>query len=830
MAMDVNLTIDGIKVTVPKGTLVVDAAKMVGVDIPVFCYHPKMEPVGMCRMCLVEIGRPLVDRKTGELQRESDGSPKMWFGPKLETACTTPVGEGMVVITDSEKVKRACRSTIEFLLTSHPLDCPVCDKGGECPLQNLTMAYGSADSRFKLGEKMHLAKHYPLGELIFLDQERCIQCGRCIRFQRDIAGDPVLQFMHRGRHTEIVTYSTPGFDSYFSGNTTDICPVGALTTADFRFGARPWELTPVASLCNLCPVGCNTVLDTRREAKSGGNRVVKRIMPRQNERVNEIWICDKGRFVHHYTEAEDRLTTPMKRVNGELQACSWDEALDLVTGKLKEVGSRLVTLVGGRLTNEDYYNLNRLTQHQKGKALLYSHMAGGELVARYGLEEGSNLGALGKGDTILVAASDLEEEAPVWYLRVKQAASRGAQLIVLNPRKTKLDRYAHHVLRYRYGEEASALSTLLPAAKGDDAYRRAAEAFAKAENAVIFYGSEGVGLPGSQQVAHHCAQLLLQTRHAGRPNNGLVAVWPEGNQQGACDLGFHPDVDWVNTLKKAGVAYLVGADPAADHPDYARAVETADFVVVQDLLLTETAKMADVVFPSLAFTEREGTYTSGERRLQRFYQAVDPLPGAQADYAITARLARLLGLELEETAPALILLQIAEKTPGYEGVSYQVVSSVTEQLPIIGRGDLYYGGTQYENRQGMGKHLKTVGLVKSTELPTLPAAETLVVPAGSVRLAPVTKLYDHSQVVGYSTLLRQRLADPAIQLHPHLAQTLGLEEGAAQLKMDGIEMQVQVKLNLTLPEDTAIVARRAGIPVFQPQAVTLKAVTMEQES
>ena len=224
----------------------------------------------MCRMCLVDIGRPAVDRATGQVQNNEDGTPKIQFGPKLDTACTTPVSEGMVVRTNSEKVIDGRRDILEFLLTSHPLDCPICDKGGECPLQNLTLAHGPGKSRFLLDDKIHLAKHYPLGELIFLDRERCIQCARCVRFQSDIAGDPVIGFSQRGRALEIVTFSEPGFDSYFSGNTTDICPVGALTTADFRFGARPWELKPVASICTQCPVGCNLTLNVRREAISSG--------------------------------------------------------------------------------------------------------------------------------------------------------------------------------------------------------------------------------------------------------------------------------------------------------------------------------------------------------------------------------------------------------------------------------------------------------------------------------------------------------------------------------------------------------------------------------
>ncbi|MFQ5578674.1 MAG: 2Fe-2S iron-sulfur cluster-binding protein, partial [Anaerolineae bacterium] len=289
----VTLTIDGVEVSVPKGTLIVEAAKKVGNQIPVFCYHAKLKPVGMCRMCLVTVGTPVINRATGQPERDDDGQPVLRFFPAPQTACTTPVSPGMVVISQSENSLADRTAVLEFLLTSHPLDCPVCDKGGECPLQDLTYAHGPGKSRFPLEAKHHGPKKFPLGDLIVLDTERCILCARCVRFQDELAGDPVLAIENRGRDARIVSYSSPPFDSHYSGNTADICPVGALTTRDFRFGARAWELTNVPGLCNHCGVGCNTVLATR-------DGRIKRIMPRQNEGVNEIWLCDKGRFGHHF--------------------------------------------------------------------------------------------------------------------------------------------------------------------------------------------------------------------------------------------------------------------------------------------------------------------------------------------------------------------------------------------------------------------------------------------------------------------------------------------------------------------------------------------------
>ncbi len=265
MADTVTIYINGEAYQVPKGANLVDAAKLHGIKIPVFCYHPKLEPVGMCRMCLVELGNVSVNKETGKQDLDEQGKPVIRWIPKLQTACTQKVAEGLAVRTTTDKVIEGREDILEFLLTSHPLDCPICDKGGECPLQNLTMAYGPGMSRFVFDDKMRLDKHVPLGELIYPDRERCIQCARCTRFCDEIVGDDVLAFHDRGRRLQIVTISDPPFDTKFSGNTTDICPVGALTTADFRFGARPWEMESVPSICPHCPVGCNLTADIRQD-------------------------------------------------------------------------------------------------------------------------------------------------------------------------------------------------------------------------------------------------------------------------------------------------------------------------------------------------------------------------------------------------------------------------------------------------------------------------------------------------------------------------------------------------------------------------------------
>jgi NADH-quinone oxidoreductase subunit G len=863
----VNLIIDDRAVSVPEGTLVVDAAKKVDIDIPVFCYHPKMAPVGMCRMCLVEIGRPVIDRQTGQPVLEEDGSPKIQFGPKLETACTTPVSEGMVVLGMTERAKAGREDIVEFLLTSHPLDCPVCDKGGECPLQNLTMGFGPGESRYLYDEKVHLAKNVPLGELIWLDRERCIQCARCVRFQDELVDDPVIGFFNRGRKLEIVTFSDPGFDSYFSGNTSDICPVGALTTADFRFKARPWQLRSAASICTQCPVGCNLTLNVRREAASGGEWVVKRVMPRQHEGVNEIWICDKGRFGHHFAarkrtkeSGSERLLEPMVRKNGELQAATWNEAFALIAERFKNAGESLLTLAGGRLSNEDLFSLGELTESLAGTKALYTHMAGGELTTKVGLVPGSNLGNLGKDSVILVVGSDLEEEAPIWWLRLKQAAERGATVIVAMSRPTKLDRVANYVIRYPYGADAAAVLAMagvispktpaLPEGVRDladrDELKAAAKAFADAKDAVVFYGSDGMGLPESQQLAQVCANLLVTSGHAGRPNNGLVGVWPRANDQGAWELGWQPKPDLKNALKESKTVYIAAADPVGDDSAYQESFGEA-FVVVQDLYLTQTARLADVVLPAQAWTEREGSYTSGERRVQRFYPALQAttavpkqvedesvrraplltgyrpeLQGPQADFAIAAYIGEQMGVELPAKSAALVFLRMAEKNSVFSVLTYQKLAETHEQWPIIGRSDLYYGGTTYENSQGLGVQLPLAGNAPAVAWPEI---DTVKLPKLGLMAFPITRLYDQGATLTPSELLKERIGDAYIVLNVEDARRLKIHSGgmvritSADTKQSAV---IQALLDEKVPERVVLVPRSFGIPVHGPMTVEIR--------
>lgn len=597
-----KVTIDGKTIEVPANTLVVEAAKPVGAHIPVFCYHPKLQPVGMCRMCLVEIGTPKIDPATKQAVVDEQGNPVINWMPKLQTGCTTTVSEGMAVRTVTQAVVDARRSVIEFLLTSHPLDCPICDKGGECPLQDHSLHYGPGKSRFYVESKFHNEKTVPLSPLIMLDRERCIQCARCIRFQDEMADEPVLGFAARGRGLEIVTLDDPPFNSNYSGNTIDICPVGALTSRDFRFTARVFELNDTASVCQHCSVGCNILIGER-------DNLIRRITPRENEMVNEIWLCDKGRFVHHYAHASSlshadavvpkeqgiggatnssaRITQPMIRVEDQLKPVSWYEAFTFIGNRLRptlaEGGGKTVGgIAGDRVSNEDLYLFQKLLREVIGSNSLDHRVgwsqwnAGDDLVKNFGAGVGTNVGELGRNSALLVLGADPQEEQPVIRLRLSKAARQGASVIVASDRLTKLNEHAAQSFVYAPGSEAVFVlglvrslidanlhkgervngvenfvgaSSKLSAADcanqcgvTEQALRAAAEMFAKSENGIVLFGRELMfAMQNDSAVESALTALILLSGHFGRKNNGVIALLPHNNSTGAVDMGILPN-------------------------------------------------------------------------------------------------------------------------------------------------------------------------------------------------------------------------------------------------------------------------------------------------
>jgi NADH-quinone oxidoreductase subunit G len=801
MADTVKFIVDDAIYDVPKGVNVVDISKQVANnDIPVFCYHPKLAPVGMCRMCLVEIGQVEVNPDTKQWNYADDGKPKIRWQPKLATACTTTVVDGMAIRTTTQVVKDARDDIIEFLLTSHPLDCPICDKGGECPLQNLTLRHGAGTSRFQLSDKAHFAKHYPLGDLIFLDRERCIQCARCTRFQEEYVGDAVLGFHERGRQLQIVTTSTPEFDTYFSGNTTDICPVGALTTADFRFGARPWELTEVPTICPHCPVGCNMSASTRQDRESGGKVIIKRIMPRQNEQVNEIWVCDKGRFGHHHSRAEDRLTRPLIRKDGKLVPASWTDALSLIATRMQAAGADVGAIAGPMLANEDLFELRRLLE-SSGSAKLGvwpAAMTGSHLIKQVGLATGSNFKDMGRGTTIVVVATNLEEEAPVWYLRAKVAAGRGARLIVVNARPTEMDRWTwgkNHV-RYAYGKELEAVASLK-------------ELIGETQNLVIICGGEGLDRAGHGALMQACANLLIETGHVGKPNNGLLAVWPGANTQGAFDMGFSSEATEAILGAAPAVLFLADADIIGDDALHGHVIHEAPFKVAIEMFMTETALQSDVVLPRQSFAERDGSFTNGERRVQRFYTAQAPVGESRPDWKIFAEIGQRLGRAKPKLSAAAVMQDVTRAVPQYAAMSYPNLAKTAKQFPDVGGTDLYYGGTAYDNHGGLGIQWATDAETGAVSGAALPAFSATVRGEGQFLIVPVQVLYDHEVEFEASTpLMHAHIDAPFVLLNTNDANALGIAQGdTVAVNFGAGTVEVTARTDAAAPAGAALLPR-----------------------
>lgn len=622
-ASNVSVTINGVTVQAEKGRLLIDVAEEMGVFVPRFCYHPGMKSVAVCRMCLVQV----------EGQR------------KLLPACATPVDDGMNVNTVEESAVDAQSGMLEFLLINHPLDCPICDRAGECPLQDQTYRHGPGSSRY-VEPKRTYEKALDISDLVVLDRERCVLCWRCVRFCEEISGDAFIQLVDRGAGTQILTFSDEPFDSYFSGNTIQICPVGALTSRPYRFVARPWDIQGAASVCGYCAVGCPITNETRSDK-------LVRCQAMPNEEVNDYWICDKGRFGYHYVSAQDRLKTPLVRnAQQDFEAASWGDALDAAADRLN--GKKVGVLVGGHVTTEDAYAWGKLAKQVLKTTDVDSRIqddgAPYELFAAAAGVAGSTatISDVARAGDIVWIGPDPKETLPVLYLRLRAAVTQNnARLTVVSPRRTSLDALAAAVVRVAPGDTPGAVEGLWTDGAGPG------------DNVVVCWGPAS---PGRDETASARAAIALARRHRAR----LLVCPPHAGSQGLIDMGVLPALDagYVpaaspgrstrEMLAAASAGELdtlvvVGADVVADFPDAGLAEQALRraAVVAVELFATETVSYADVVFPAAAYAEREGTFTNLERRIQKLEPSV-PAPGtAHEPWKIAQRLAAVLGSEWE---------------------------------------------------------------------------------------------------------------------------------------------------------------------------------------
>ncbi|HEV2427756.1 MAG TPA: 2Fe-2S iron-sulfur cluster-binding protein, partial [Acidimicrobiales bacterium] len=522
----VTLNLDGRAVEARPGELLIEAAERAGTYVPRFCYHPRMEPVGVCRMCLVEVEGPR--------------------GATLQPACYLRVSDGMTVTTESAKVKKAQDGVLEFLLANHPLDCPVCDKGGECPLQDQALTHGSGETRF-VEEKRHVVKPVPIGELVLLDRERCIQCARCTRFAAEVAGEAEIDFAGRGDLLEVAPSPTVPFDSIFSGNTVQICPVGALTATPYRFTARPWDLEQVESSCTTCAVQCRVAV------QSSANRLT-RVLGVDSEPVNHGWLCDKGRFSLDSVDGDaepagpldpaTRLTAPLVRRDGQLVEVTWGEALGEAARILREGAADPdgVGVIGGAaLTNEGAYAWQQLARGVLGTPHLdcqYGDGLDGRVVATL---PGATIDEAAGARVLVTLCGDLREELPVLYLRLRASLVRGpTRLVELAGGPSALRRLAavavttrpgeaHLVARALTGEMVSADLAATP-----ESLAAARELLGDGEGVVVVVGR--ANMAEDPRVVEAAALVLAERLPAAR---FLVAL-RRANVRGALDMGLSP--------------------------------------------------------------------------------------------------------------------------------------------------------------------------------------------------------------------------------------------------------------------------------------------------
>lgn len=646
----VPFTLNGKAVEAKEGELLIDACDRNGAHIPRFCYHPRMEPVGMCRMCLVEVD-------TGR-------------GMALQPSCMLPVTPEMKVETESEVTKEAQDGVLELLLVNHPLDCPVCDKGGECPLQDNAYSYGPGESRF-VEEKRHYEKPIPISDLVHLDRERCILCDRCTRFASEVAGDPLIHFIDRGSQTQVNTFPDDPFSSYFSGNTVQICPVGALTAAPYRFKARPWDLDAVESTATVDTTGARVVVQASR------NEVI-RVLGVDSDAVNWGWLSDKDRFSYEVAGSADRITRPQVRNDGELGYTRWGDALSVAARALSGDPVRIAAIGGARFNLEDQYAWSKLLKGVINTDHVDCQMGDGlPAPMALGLPRATIDEACEPGGVVVLCAPDPKEELPSLYLRLRHAlVNDGVDLIEIGPRTTSLSaRAAVHLpaLPGTLGQVMAAVADGTSGADGlDPAAAKARELLTAGRPVTVILGRSN-----QAESARYTADAV-GTLMRLLPDVRFVPALRRGNVFGGLEMGLTPgflpggvrrsatepeawpnvaDFDGRDTegiLRSAvngdiSTLILLGADPVLDFPDHrlaAAALDQVETVIAVDAFHTASSAKADVLLPAALFGEADGTFVNLEGRLSPVRAKVTAPDQARADWMIAAELAAALGFDL----------------------------------------------------------------------------------------------------------------------------------------------------------------------------------------
>jgi NADH-quinone oxidoreductase subunit G len=796
----VTFSIDGREVTAPEGSMLVDGAKYGDVEIPVFCYEPKLgQPVGACRMCLVEI----------------EGIPK------LQTACSTPVKDGMVVHTQTQRVHDAQRAVVEFLLINHPLDCPVCDKGGECPLQDITYGWGPGTSRF-IEPKRHFKKPLELSPLVAIDRERCILCYRCVRFSQEISEDYQLILLERGAHSFVGTFDGHPYVAPFSGNIIELCPVGALTSRAYRFRARPWDIESGGTICTMCPAQCNVSVTVRDER-------AMRVLARDHAEVDDGWLCDKGRFAYQHVHSDERIVEPLVREGTELMPASWEKAIAAAGSALRKAGAKSAALAGGETSNEEAFLLAELLRGLGSPHL--SGRPGGEVpadAARALADPAvqATVPDLEFAHAVLLLDCDPIDDAPVWDLRIRKGVRRrGVKLAVAGARPTALDPSATTILRHAPGA-GEALLVALDAAMSGDAGNLSGAATAAGTNAqavrdlagflrdvgedlVIVYGERAMTPQGATALLNVASRLGLR----GRAGAGLLGIPASANGRGIREAGFAPghgpgfagidatgfDATGIAAALAGGelsTIWLQHADPVRSYPDRAAweaALHRAQTVIAVETVMTDTVREhADVVFPGEAYPEKEGTLVHPDGRVQRLRPAIARpknargLTGVRPGWQVIAEVAQAAGRDLGVRTGPTASQRLFDAVPFFNGLTLDEIGGRGVRWPETAAGLAWSSG--------------------GWDLAPLTVPDAAAVADGRLRLGTFRTLWA-SKEVDASPALHFLRARQVAELSPEDAESFGIREGdRVEVGVNGTRVQAPVRLRAAVPGGTVFLA------------------------
>jgi NADH-quinone oxidoreductase subunit G len=826
----VTVSVNGRSVEAQPGELLIEVAERAGHYVPRFCYHPRMEPVGFCRMCLVEVDGPR--------------------GPTLQPACYIKVNDGMNVVTDSDKVKKAQDGVLEFLLANHPLDCPVCDKGGECPLQDQTLTHGSGETRF-IEEKRHFVKPIEIGELVLLDRERCIQCARCTRFSSDVSGDTEIAFSGRGDLIEVAPSPTTPFDSTFSGNTVQICPVGALTAKPYRFTARPWDLEQVESTCTTCAVGCRVAV------QSSGNRLT-RLLGVDSEPVNHGWLCDKGRFTLDAIDGHDgevdslsastRLREPLIRENGELRPASWGEALTRAAAILKDASSTpngVGAIGGAALTNEGAFAWERFVRGVLSSDHLDAQYDDGLDGALIQALPAATIDEAAHARVVVTLTGDIREELPVLFLRLRENfVQRKNSLIEFRFGPSSLRSLAAVSMPVRPGE-AHVIAKSLTTAEGKTT-KDSTVTDKDLEDARRLIGENGEGVVfvvGRANLAESASvmETAIRTLAEAFPAATFLPTLRRANVRGALDMGLAPrlrpgrgydascegrstneQLEAMRNGEQKAVLLLGGCllGNVLDVDGAKAALEAAQVVVVAGHG-GRTLAYADVVLPAAVQHERHGTVTNIEGRVTNVTAKIVAPGSAWPDVAIAAELAEAcgqsLGLDSVELAAKVI-----EETTGYPALS--IMNDVSDEGVVVGRttdrverrplDPMAFPGIRSTNTVGLGE--LTGALVSdSVRAGAAQAVATMdAIPAGrgvdvghfdayGLALNISRRLYDHGIMMQGSPALANLVAKTTALINHFDLDRLGLATGdEVQVNAPAGPISLPVVLSDDIPRGT----------------------------